>query len=225
MKNVLICDVETTGLDRDKDQAIELGYVLWSVEHRVMLEVYSGLLPARENPAEAVNGIPARALPHGDDFSSIWNMLRDASSRCDAIVAHQADFDRAFLGVHLDEERAWICTIEDLKWPRQGAGNSLIAIALAHGVGIVAAHRAINDCLTLARLFEAVPDIDARLEAAHAHALLPKGEVISLAPFEEKEIVKAHGFKWFPERKVWARTMALADAKALPFGTRAVARG
>ena len=66
LRNVLIVDCETTGLDREKDRVIEIGYVLWSVEHRTMLEVYSGLLYAPENPAEHINSIPATALANGD---------------------------------------------------------------------------------------------------------------------------------------------------------------
>ena len=55
MKRILIVDVETTGVDAAKDRVIELGFVLWSVEHRCILEAYSSLISHHENPAEAVN--------------------------------------------------------------------------------------------------------------------------------------------------------------------------
>lgn len=228
MKTVAIVDVETTGLDRDKDHVIELAYVLWSVEHRTMLECFSSLLAVPTvNAAEAVNGIPPTALPHsGEEWRDVWLMFADAACRADAIVAHQADFDRAFVerlcGKENRSARPWICSREDVTWPKAAAGTSLIATALAHGVAVVAAHRAINDCLTLVRLFESVPDIAERLEAGLVHARLPKARLVSLAPYEEREIVKEHGFRWFPERKEWARFMTIADAEALPFKTRAV---
>jgi DNA polymerase III epsilon subunit-like protein len=44
--NALILDVETTGLDPAKDRLIEVGAVLWNVEHRAIVEVYSGLMRA-----------------------------------------------------------------------------------------------------------------------------------------------------------------------------------
>lgn len=231
MKNLLIVDVETTGLDRERDRVIELGCILWSVEHRTSIEVYSRLLDAPENPAEAVNGIPGgllATLKREPVFDGFIEMALDA----DVIVAHQADFDRAFvmraLGGIPEREwpmavvAPWICTREDMSWPRTGAGESLIATALAHGVTVVSAHRAINDCQLLARLFEAVPDIDVRLEAALQHAKLPKGRLVSTAPYEDRELVKSFGFKWDPARKEWWRVMALDDAKAFPFGTRRV---
>lgn len=223
LNTVLIVDAETTGVDRESDHVIEIGYVLWSVQHRTILEAYSGLLWAEKNPAQAVNGIPADALPQ-DAPDGPWRMLGKAASRADAIVAHQADFDRAFLERGMSEfdtgaAKIWICTREDVTWPRAGAGQSLTAIALAHGCAVVAAHRAVNDCLLLARLFESVPDIAARLEAGYAHAQLPKVRLVSLAPFEQKDEVKAHGFKWDPGRREWWRVMAAADAAGLPFKT------
>ncbi len=222
MKNVLICDVETTGLDREKDAVIELGCILWNVEHRCVVEIYSRLLPAESNAAEATNGIPAALLATLADAST-WDGFAELAGEADAIAAHQADFDRAFVERHVKTVGVpWICTREDMKWPRAGNGESLIATALAHGVAVVSAHRAISDCLLLARLFEAVPDIAERLEAAREHALLPKLRLVSLAPYEEREIVKASGFKWDPGRKEWWRVMAAEDARGLPFRTREV---
>jgi DNA polymerase-3 subunit epsilon len=223
IRTVVIVDTETSGLSPATDHVIELGYVLWSVEHRCMLEVFSGLLPCATNAAEAVNGIPQAALPsEGEEWQDTWDLLDGAICRADAVCAHQADFDRAFCERHVKTDKPWICTREDVRFPRAGTGTSLIATALAHGVAVVAAHRAINDCLTLVRLFEAVPDIAERLEAGLAHAMLPKVRLMSLAPYEERETVKAHGFKWLPELKIWVRTMAVQDAAALPFRTRQV---
>lgn len=227
IQTLCLFDCESTGLDRDKDRVLEVGYVLWSVEHRCILEVFSGLLHAEANPAEAVNGIPPAALadlPTDDD--DVWTMARTAANNADAIGAHQADFDRAFCGSRLPDDTPWICTREDMRWPKAGTATSLVATALAHGVAVTSAHRAIHDCLLLARLFEhcftAYPDMGERLEAALAHARLPKVRLVSLAPYEERDVVKANGFKWDPGRREWWRLMAVQDAEGLPFRTRAV---
>jgi len=223
VKNVLILDTETTGLDPKTGHLLEVGAVLWSVKYRSIVRVFSTLYPANGNPAESVNGIPASLLLEqkgGPDALASFEVLQEMVVEADAVVAHNADFDRQWYPLSCP----WICTIEDFVWPKPSPSKSLTALALAHGCAVVSAHRAIHDCLLLARCFEAIPDVDARLDAALRHALLPKVEVISLAPFEEKDVVKEHGFHWDPARKVWHRTMALADAEKLPFRTRAAAK-
>lgn len=225
MTNVLILDTETTDLEPSKGKLIEIGAVLWSVDYRSIVEVYSGVLSADENPAESTNGIPADLLRGAGLPPAPMMLVDDIAARAAFVVAHNADFDRRWvqpLGFSRLNGLPWVCTIEDIEWPRPGPGKSLTAIALAHGVAVVSAHRAIHDCLLLTRLFEAVPDIDVRLGAALAHAALPKAEIHSLAPYEDREIVKAHGFHWDPARKVWHRRMAIADAEKLPFRTRTV---
>jgi DNA polymerase-3 subunit epsilon len=222
MKTILILDTETTGIDPKKDVMIEIGAVLWSVEHRSIVECFSGLLRSASNAAEEVNGITPALLVDAREGASMVHVSAMAG-RADAIVAHSVAFDRAFV----DQTRGtndtdWICTIEDFTWPKPSPSKGLTALALAHGCAVVAAHRAINDCLLLARCFESIGDVGERLEAALIHSRLPKAEIHSLAPFDLKDLVKENGFHWDPARKVWHRTMAIADAGKLPFATRVV---
>lgn len=222
MKTVLIVDVETTGLDPAKDQIIELAWARWSVEDRCLVDCASELVYALANPAEAVNGIPAALLlGAGKDAPGIF---REDWHGDEPIVAHNAAFDRSFITAWFGAEpinpRPWICTMEDLQYPKPAPSRSLTAIALAHGCAVVAAHRAINDVLLLARLFESIPDIDVRLDAALAHAQLPKAWLTALVPFDRKDEAKAAGFHWVPERKEWRRYMTIADAAAFPFAVR-----
>lgn len=215
LKTVLIADTETTGVDPKTDHVIEIGAVLWSIEHRTILECYSGLIRSESNAAEVANGIPSAVLVGAHDMGGPLGRLAELLDRADATVAHNAEFDRSFAPF----SGPVICSLEDMVWPRPSSSRSLTAIALAHGVAVVSAHRAIHDCLLMARLFEAVPDIAQRLEAGLEHSLLPKAEMLSLAPFEMKDVVKEHGFHWDPSRRVWHRTMAIADAAKLPFQT------
>lgn len=226
--NVLIIDSETTGLDSKKDVVIEVGAVLWSVKHRTMIECFSAVLNAEKNPAENVNGIPPAMLAERDpDDTTCWVKVAEMACEAGAFVAHGAQFDKDWCGLEIAEHdtgaaKAWVCTIEDFVWPKPTPSRSLVSIALAHGVGVVAAHRAINDCLTLVRLFEALPDVDARISAAMKHAQLPRARVVARAPFEQKDIVKAHGFHWDPQRREWWRVMAKEDMKELPFAAVAM---
>jgi DNA polymerase-3 subunit epsilon len=91
-----------------------------------------------------------------------------------------------------------------------------VSIALAHGVAVTSAHRAINDCLLLARLLERVDeDVDDLLHLALQRASRPKAEFIARTAYKDKDLVKAAGFHW--NGTVWSRYMAVEDAEKLPF--------
>jgi len=223
MKTVMIVDLETAGLDRDQDEVVELGYVLWSVEQRTIIECYSALLLGEGNAAEPFNAIPPAARALGTEPEIAWTIAGQAAQQADLILAHQADFDRAFVvreaaryeGAAELSRLPFVCTLEDMVWPVASAYRSLVAIALAHGVAVTSAHRAVNDCLLLSRLLERLDDAEDRLHLALQRASRPKAEFIARTAYKDKDLVKAAGFHW--NGTVWSRWMAIEDAKALPF--------
>jgi DNA polymerase-3 subunit epsilon len=220
MRNVLILDVETTGLDPEQHKVIELGYVLWSVEHRTILECYSCLFASESNEAQVFNSIPVDALRWGNNEEIAWTLALTAAENADCVVAHSAPFDYSFVSrvgpdVTTLLKLPWVCTLEDMIWPVQSAYQNLVSIALAHGVAVTSAHRAINDCLLLARLFERIDDINDRLHLAMQRAARPKAEFIARTSYQDKDKAKAAGFHW--NGMVWKRYMAVEDALQLPF--------
>ena len=58
-EKILILDTETTGLDENKDEVIEIGCILFDVSFKCVLSQVSFLFPVGNNEAEYVNGIPA----------------------------------------------------------------------------------------------------------------------------------------------------------------------
>ena len=56
---LLIIDTETSGLDPQHDQCLEVGCILFDVPSRSVLAQQSFLLPVDSNAAEAINRIPA----------------------------------------------------------------------------------------------------------------------------------------------------------------------
>lgn len=222
MDKIAIVDLETTGLDDSRDRIIEVGVVLWSINQGSMLECYSGLLSCEENAAQKWNGIKPAATQMASEV--VWDIFASICAQADAFVAHQADFEQKFLAADergreiLQDGKLWICTIEDVKWwDYPPAGKSLIALALAHGVAVPAAHRAINDCLLLARVFERYRNASGLLTQAACEAAKPKAEFISLAPYEDRVIVKNHGFHFDERTSSWRRKMRIEEAEALPF--------
>lgn len=220
MREILILDTETSGLDPKKDHLIEVGLVRWSVEHRTTLEATSWLVQAPGNPAEAINGIPPALLVHGRELSDSNVMVSKRAANCDAIAAH-GDFDRQWFP---ELGRPWIDTAWDVDWPRalNAESRKVHALCLAHGLAVLDAHRALPDCQLLARLLERVGELGHDVSLLLDRAMRPKVKVLSLAPFQEKEIVKQHGFRWNPEERVWWRMMPSEDLAALPFRTRVI---
>lgn len=223
MKTILVFDTETTGLDPQTARVIEAAGALWSVQQRTLVACFSFLVKADGNPCEAINRIPAAVLDEGLASDEAEKRLAIWFGRADAIVAHNASFDASFMPIGLRDMRPWICTRNDIEWPRAGVGRGLRDLAADHDVGVVRAHRAMSDVDILVRLFERVAELGHDVEAMLVRGLRPKAKFVSLAPFDQKDVVKSHGFTWEPAPRVWTRTMAIEDAKTLPFAVREVA--
>jgi DNA polymerase-3 subunit epsilon len=217
---VAIVDVETTGLNPETDAVIEIAAILYSTEHRAILQQVSTLLPVAANPAEEINGIPPElARMVADDLANAaLEVVFEMACKSAYLVAFNSDFDQQFC----DKEnlfgglaKPW-ADAAAIQYPRQSTKRDLVNIALANGIPVVNAHRALDDCRLVADLLGKVPDLDYQLE----RAARPKVLVKAVAPFSENDMVKAAGFKWNrPDLipRAWAKRMPREDAEALPF--------
>lgn len=216
----LILDTETQGTDPATCACIEIGVILYDVEHATPIASFASLIRAESNAAENVNRIPVGVLQTAPLASEVWPAVLAMASTCDAVLAHNAAFDRGFVPAELRDSKPWICTKDDLAWPRASRpGQSLVSLALDHGLGVSAAHRALTDCDLIARLLNLVGD-DGDLTAFLAYGLRPKATYQALVSFDDRELAKAAGFGWDGPNKRWTRTMAIEDAEKLNFKTR-----
>jgi DNA polymerase-3 subunit epsilon len=218
-----LLDTETSGMNPDIDRTLEVAVQLFDVKHAQPVASFSSLIqgPA-ENAAEQINGIPAEMLPEAREAERVWAAVKWIIEPAQVIIAHHAEFDRQFCP---DLGKNWVCSEEDIHWPNStkgGRGGSLAHLALSLGLGVASAHRAACDVDTLSRILTRIAERGKRLEPILLHAMRPKVMLHSLAPFEQKDLVKSHGFRWEQDKKVWWRRMPLEDAAALPFKTRAV---
>ncbi len=219
MKNILILDTETTGVDPKVDAVIEVGCILYSVEHVTPIEYYAALIRHDSNAAESINRISIASLADARPAPVAWERVQILAEKADAIVAHNAPFDFGFSPVGIREAAPWICSMSDLAWPKQGQSRSLVSLTLDHDLGIVMAHRALSDCDMLARLFTRAHELGCDLSAMLARGLRPKALFQAIVSFDDKDKAKAAGFQWEAPTKRWLRTMAIEDAAALPFRT------
>lgn len=221
MRPLLIVDVETTGLDPETDRIIEVGAVLFDPEAGVPVACASQLISAPDNPVETINRIPAGVLQGpwcSEQPRHLLEQMQKAGDEQPIFVAHEAAFDSAFLdaahpGPLADE--TWICTKRDVEWDRlPGGTGSLVKIALAYDVGVVRAHRAIEDCLTLAAILSKVHALEDGLENWIARALEPRVQMQALVSYNDRQLAKDRGFTWDGERKMWLKRVRVSALDA-----------
>jgi len=218
MRTLLIVDVETTGLEPGDASLVEVGAVLFDVGQRAVLSQVSTLLPVDENPVERINGIRAATTQAMPDVvrDQALALVQALAGHADAYVAHNAAFDSKWLPELT--ERPWICTMEDVRWPKARKGHpSVMSLALDYGVPVWAAHRALTDCTYLAQVMEREPELEVLLRAA----LEPRGYYVALVPYEKRQLCKDAGFVWDRQvPKAWSKKLSATEAEALPFPTR-----
>ncbi len=224
-ERLLILDTETTALSPAEGQCLEVGAVLFHVPSRTVLSQVSFLLPAPSNPAEAINGIPAAVTRLTQPWQAGLSCFEAMVAAADALLAHNAAFDRQWFGHGALPflGKPWICSMEDIRWPADRhlrATPSVRDLALAYGVPVWEAHRALTDCIYLAQVFARCPDLEALLQAA----LEPRQLYRACLSYAERNRAREAGFRWNePVRGAWSRRLSQREVEALPFPVQPVA--
>ena len=216
--NLLIVDVETTGLDPAVDVIVEAAYVNYSVEHREIVAMRSEVFAGTQTGCEEIHGISAElradlsAVPemsYQNVVSDISEVLEDA-----ILVAHQASFESSFLSWI---RRPWVCSRHHIEWPKRvKPGCSLVELAVAHRVPVVSAHRALDDCRLLADIFRTYEPDD--LAGMIRVAQEPRAVYEALVSFNSKDLAKDAGFGWQPDQKAWTRELRVSKAEQGGYG-------
>ena len=199
--------------------------MLFQVPQRAVLAQVSFLLPAQANPAEAINGIPAAVTRLAQPWRAGLEHFEALVAAADAVLAHNAGFDAQWFGRDPLPaiDKPWICSMEDIRWPaeRQLRGTpSVRDLALAYGVPVCAAHRALTDCIYLAQVFERCADLEALLLAALEPRSLYRAEL----PYAERHRAREAGFRWNEAvPRAWSRRLSRREAEALAFPVQLVA--
>jgi DNA polymerase-3 subunit epsilon len=216
---LLILDTETTGLDPAQHSCIEVGAVLFHVPQRAVLSQISFLLPCQSNPAQAINGIDPAVTRLPQPWQPALACFEAMVAAADAVLAHNAAFDRQWFGHGSlpPIAKPWICSMEDLRWPAERqlrATPSVRDLALAYGVPVWAAHRALTDCIYLAQVFERCADLEGLLEAGMAPRRLYRARL----SYEERHKAREAGFRWNePISGAWSRRLSEQEASLLTF--------
>ena len=161
-------DLETTGLDSERDAIIEIGCVRFDGDQPV--DRWSSLINPRRKLSffiTSLTGITDRDLA---GQSAIDDVLPDLRRFIGAspLVAQSAGFDLGFLraaGLHLRNEVYDTFELASILLPNRSS-YSLGVLAAEFGIELAQAHRATDDAEATGRLFNALADQAARLPLA-----------------------------------------------------------
>ena len=201
----LFVDVETTGLDPDCDEIIELAMVRfhYATDGRIfgLGEIFEGLRqPSSPIPAAitALTGITDEmVVGRSIDLSAMQALVAET----DLVIAHNAGFDRRFLE-RLDPvfaSKPWACSMSQIDWAGEGFEGVKLAY-LAMGAGFFYdRHRAKNDCLAAIELLSRTLPVsgDLALKRMLYRARKHGWRVWAVdTPFAKKDEIKRRLYKW-----------------------------
>ena len=212
----LFVDVETTGLDPERDEIIELAMVpfTYAADGRIFStgEPFQSLREPECLISEEITAIT------GIDHSMVAgkviepHTVAEFIAGADLIVAHNASFDRRFLERFCPDfvHKPWACSNSQISWRSEGFEGTRLAYLVAGAGFFYDRHRALNDC------YAAIELLATRLPRSNELAMSKLLEAArtpswriwaSGAPYDLKDILKARGYKWNAEgqgpRRAW----------------------
>lgn len=152
LKIGIYLDTETTGMDADDDEIIELALVPFEFDKAGniyrLLPAYNAFqdpgLPIPEIITQITGITDEMVKGQSIDLTQVSKMLSEAV----IVVAHNARFDRPFVENLLSDfaDIAWACSIADIEWNKEGfEGVKLEFLAYKFGF-FYEGHRATIDC-------------------------------------------------------------------------------
>ena len=219
IEKVLILDTETTGLDENKDEVIEIGCILFHVSSRSVLSQVSFLFPVKTNEAEHINGISAEVTNIDQPWQDGLNFFLKLVDYSDLIVAHNVEFDRKWFGKGIlpKLEKNWICSLEDINWSFQKSLKtrpSVTDLALSFSIPVWNLHRALSDCFYISEVFKKCNNLEELL----LKATEPRSLYKALVSYEERYLAKNAGFRWnAPVEGAWSKKLTAEEASNLDF--------
>lgn len=201
----LVVDVETTGLDPQRDEIIELA----------MTPFNYGLDGTVFNVGDSFQGLRQPSEPIAPEITAITGITNEMvagqvidpavvvtfAAPASLVIAHNAAFDRRFLERFSDvfSTKPWACSLSQIDWAAEGFEGTKLAY-LAQAVGFFYdRHRATNDCLATVELLamrlprSGVTGLSVLLSGARSVNWRIWAEN---APFEFKEVLKGRGYRW-----------------------------
>ncbi|WP_321326585.1 3'-5' exonuclease [Thiomicrorhabdus sp.] len=215
---VCIIDTETTGLDTDVCEIIELGYQIIEFDsHGNFYKVLSAKNYLNEPDGEItaeVTQVTGLTMDDVKGHKIPWQEVEAEISQVQLCVAHNAGFDRPVVERYSDIfiNKIWGCSVAQIDWLKQAHVGSRSQEFLCWKVGqfFYGAHRALDDVQALTQLLSCpisenkVPAFSFLLEAVRQSKSLVKA---TGAPFDIKDDLRSRGYRWNVGERVWQKVL------------------
>lgn len=215
----LVVDVETTGTDTASDVVIELAMRRFRYDGLGRILKIDRAWSWREDPGRPLDDAIVRLTGITDADLVGREIDEDAAGRllasADLVIAHNAGFDRKFVERRLPGSagRAWCCSCREIDWAAAGFDGRALGWLTAQAGWFYDAHRAVNDVdAVVALLRHELSDGRTALAELVESAECPTVRVEAFgADFAVKDALRARGYRWNADLKVWWREVT-ADA-------------
>jgi DNA polymerase-3 subunit epsilon len=216
LKRGIYLDTETTGINAQRDEIIELAMVPFDYDPEGRLCAVHAPFVALNQPKTPIppeitkiTGITdAMVAGHTIDPAAVAAFIAPAV----IIVAHNAGFDRPFVE-RLSEafqHKGWACSMRQVDWAGEGFEGTKLAYLANQSGFFHDGHRAQHDCLAGLQILTQ-PLSSGRTALSHLleTARAPTWRIAAeRAPFDLKDKLKARGYRWNGEEaqgpKAWS---------------------
>ena len=223
-RRAVLIDVETTGLDPDRDVIIQLaicpfeytpdGVIVRADPCQTWLEDPGRPISPKITQLTGLTDADVRGQ-HIDD-TAVAALAESAT----LVIAHNAGFDRPFLETRLPlfAKKHWACSWKDVPWEVEGMTTQKLEWLVERLCGkFFRAHDAAEDCEVLVELLATPLPSQGRpvLAALLENARQPLVRLWAIgSPFDTKQKLKDRDYQWFPGsdsvEKCWYRELTRA---------------
>jgi DNA polymerase III subunit epsilon len=208
IRRAIFLDTETTGLDPDDDEVIELAMVPFDYERDsgVITAVHvDAAISELRQPSKPIT--PESSAIHGISNADVAGRSIDAArvtallDEAQLVIAHNAAFDRPMVEKLWPafEAKHWACSLADVDWKAEGLGSAKLDYLLMRQGWFFDDHRALADALaalfllTLPLPQSKRPALAAMLESARRPLRAVRAEDTA---FEQRASLKSRGYRW-----------------------------
>lgn len=226
-KRGLLIDTETTGLDFNEAELIEIALVPFEYSIEGKLVTFGKALDQFQQPSkpitEEITKLTGIANEMVEGQSIDINAVEKLVAESDLIIAHNASFDRPFAErlTTAFKDKAWACSLNDIDWKDEGYESPKLSfLAMEHGF-YYKAHRADIDCWATIKI------LAQRLKTTGDRAMLrllenarkDKWRIWATnTSFAKKDVLKNRGYRWESgengKPKSWYADIADEDKEA-----------